>query len=202
MVPKRTAGGYQWIRRAAENGYAEAQYRLVTYYERDIGIMRNDPTQGVAFLRAAAAQDHLPAMGTLALAYEKGRYGLTPDYQKAVSWYQRLIRAYESGNYLGDINARFMPFNRSRLVYARKALHNENERKRRYEEASLLERRIIAVKDAYRREYESAFNALDRRDGSPAGKERTRLEIQRLRAEYACRRDAEIARIKEGHQQE
>ena len=190
--------GYQWIRRAAENGYAEAQYRLVTYYEREIGIMRNDPTQGVAFLRAAAEQGHLPAMGTLALAYEKGRYGLPRDFQKAVSWYQRLITAYESGNYQGEINDRFMPFNRSRLVYAQKALQVENERKRRYEEASPFERRIIAVEDAYRREYESAVNALDRRDGSPEGREKTRLEIQRLRAEYERRRDEEIARLRGG----
>jgi hypothetical protein len=127
---------------------------------------------------------------------------LPRDFQKAVSWYQRLITAYESGNYQGEINARFMPFNRSRLVYARKALQAENERKRRFEESSPLERRIIAVEDAYRREYESAVNALDRRDGSPSGREKTRLEIQRLRAEYVRRRDAAIARIKEGHQQE
>lgn len=194
--------GYRWIEQAAENGYAEAQYRLVTYYERDIGIMHNDPARGVAFLRAAAEQDHLPAMGALALAYEKGRYGLPRDFQKAVTWYRRLIAAHESGNYQGEIDARFVPFNRSRLDYARKALQAENERKRRYQEASPLERRIIAVEDFYRREYESAVNALDRRNGSPEGREKTRLEIQRLRAEYERRRDEEIARIKEGLQQE
>jgi TPR repeat protein len=51
-----------WIERAAEGGYVEAQYRLVTYFERQAGIMRN-----------------LPAMSALALDYQKGRYGLARD---------------------------------------------------------------------------------------------------------------------------
>nr|MDJ0883923.1 hypothetical protein [Desulfobacterales bacterium] len=191
--------GYQWIRRAAENGYAEAQYRLVTYYERHFGIMRKDPARGVAFLQAAADQNHLPAMGTLALAYEKGRYGLARDHRKAVDGYQRLIEVHASGNYLGEIDARFMPFQRSRLAYARKALETENERARRFQAASPLERRIMAVEENYRREYEKAVNALDRRDGSPEGREKTRLAIERLRAEHARRRDAEIARLKKAH---
>ena len=194
--------GYQWIRRAAENGYAEAQYRLVTYYERHFGIMRKDPAHGVAFLRAAADQNHLPAMGALALAYEKGRHGLARDHRKAVDWYQRVIEVHASGNYQGEIDARFMPFQRSRLAYARKALEAQKERARRYHEASPLERRIIAVEDSYRREYEKAVNALDRRDGSPEGRRKTRLAIERLRAEYARQRDAEIARLKKAHPRE
>ena len=75
--------GLVWIERAAEEGYAEAQYRLVTYFERQVGIMRTDPVRGVGFLKAASAQNHLPAMATLALGYYKGRYGLSRDYRQA-----------------------------------------------------------------------------------------------------------------------
>ena len=64
--------GLQWIERSAEGGYAEAQYRLVTYYENEIHIMRDNPSRGIALLQSAAEQNHLPAMGALALAYEKG----------------------------------------------------------------------------------------------------------------------------------
>jgi TPR repeat protein len=187
--------GLVWIERAAEGGYPEAQYRLVTYFERQAGIMRNDPARGVAMLQAAAEQKHLPAMGALALGYTKGRYGLIRDYSKAKNWYERLLKIYESGSYLGEIGERFIPFQRRQLKYTTKALETQIEKVRRYEEASPLERQIIEIEDRYRIEYQKAVNALDRRDGSPAGQERTRAEIKRLRKKYNRLREEEIARI-------
>ena len=113
--------GLQWIERSAEGGHAEAQYGLITYYEKKIHIMRDNPSRGVALLQSAAAQNHLPAMGTLALAYEKGRYGLPQDYQQALSWYRKLLQAYQSGQYLGEVDDRFITFQRRRLEYMSKA---------------------------------------------------------------------------------
>jgi TPR repeat protein len=113
--------GLQWIERSAEGGYAEAQYRLVIYYENKIHIMRDNPSRGVALLQAAAQQNHLHAMGTLALAYEKGRYRLVKDYGQSQMWYQKLLQAYDSGQYLGDIDDRFISFQRRRLEYVSKA---------------------------------------------------------------------------------
>ncbi len=188
--------GLAWIERAAEAGYAEAQFRLVTYFERQTGIMRKDPTRGVAILKAAAAQNHLPAMGTLALAYEKGRNGLARNPEKAMEWYQRLLQAYDAGNYLGEIDERFIAFNRQRLIYTTKALKVETEKARRYENASPLERQLIEIEERYRIEFQHAVNALDRRDGSPTGRKKIRAEFDRLREKFNQLRDTEIARLK------
>jgi len=107
--------GLQWIERAAEGRYAEAQYRLATYFENKIHIMRDDPTRGIALLQAAAEQNHMHAMSTLALAWEKGRFGLAKDYQQAQKWYQKLLQAYESGKFIGKVDNRFISFQRRRL---------------------------------------------------------------------------------------
>ncbi len=190
--------GLQWIERAADGGYAEAQYRLVTYFENQSGIMRSDPARGVALLTAAAQQNHLPAMGALALGYEKGRYGLPRDLEQASQWYQRLLQAYDEGNYTGEIDERFIPFNRQRLVYVSKALESEIEKARRYEAATPLERQIIEVEDRYRQQYQDAVNALPRDDGTRDGKLKFRADVHQLLKQYNQLRDAEIARLKAG----
>jgi hypothetical protein len=190
--------GLQWIERAANGGYAEAQYRLVTYFENQAGIMRSDPARGVALLTGAAQQNHLPAAGALALGFEKGRYGLPRDLEQARQWYQRLLQAYEEGNYTGEIGERFIPFNRQLLGYVSKALKNEIEKARRYEAATPLERQIIEVKDRYRQEYQDAVNALPRGDGTREGKRNFRAKVQQLLKQYHQLRDAEIARLKGG----
>jgi hypothetical protein len=56
---------------------------------------------------------------------------------------------------------------------------------------------IIAIEDEYRRQYEKAVNALDRGDGTRAGKARFREEVQRLRHYYIELREKEIAALKE-----
>jgi len=114
--------GLAWIERAAEGGHAEAQYRLVTFFDRESGIMQRDPARGLALLQAAAAQDHLPAMGALALAYRKGRYGLAPDLVQARHWYERLLAAHASGRYQGEIDGRFMTFQRQQLTHVTRSL--------------------------------------------------------------------------------
>ena len=182
--------GLKWIERAAEGGYAKAQF------EHQARIMRNDPARGVTLLQAAAEQNHLHAMSALALGHEKGRYGLTRNYSKAIEWYERLLKAYESGDYLGNISEHFIPTQRRFLTYATKALGFEIEKARRYEAASPLEKKIIKVEEHYRIEYQNAVNALDRRDGSPAGKKRIRAEMKRLREKYTGLREEEIARNK------
>ncbi len=188
--------GRQWLQRAAEGGFAEAQFRLVTDFENQVHIMRDNPARGVTLLKAAASQNHLRAMGTLALAYEKGRYGLAQDYRQAQNWYHKLLQAYQSGQYLGEVDERFIAFQRRRLEYVSKALSLSEDRARRYEQATPLERRIMAIEDRYRLEYRNAVNALDRRDGSQEGMKRFQAEVERLRQLYARQRELEVEKVK------
>ena len=188
--------GLQWIERAAEGGYAEAQYRLVIYYENKIHIMRDNPSRGVALLQAAAEQNHMHAMSTLALAYEKGRYRLVKDYRQSQMWYQKLLQAYDSGQYLGDIDNRFISFQRRRLEIVSKARQYQEDRSRRYEQATALERQIMEIEDRYRLEYQEAVNGLNRRDGSRDGKTQYRARVEQLRQDYIHQREKEIEKIK------
>ncbi len=187
--------GMQWIKRAAEGGHAEAQYRLVTYYENKIHIMRDNPSRGIALLQAAAEQNHLPAMGTLALAYEKGRYGLTQDYQQAQYWYRKLLQAFDSGLYLGDVDKHFITFQRKRLEYVSKARQFREDRARRYEQATARERQIMEIEDHYRLEYQKAVNGLNRGDGSRESKKQFRARVEQLRQKYIHLREREIENL-------
>ena len=188
--------GLQWIERSAEGGYAEAQYRLATYYENEIHIMRDNPSRGIALLQSAAEQNHLPAMGALALAYEQGRYGLKQDYQQAQYWYRKLLQAYESGQYLGDVDDRFILFQRRYLEYVNKARQYQEDRSRRYEQGTALERQIMEIEDRYRLKFQKAVNGLNHQDGSREGKKRFRAQVERLRQEYIHQREVEIEKIK------
>jgi TPR repeat protein len=187
--------GLQWIERSAEGGYAEAQYRLVTYYENKIHVMRDNPSRGAALLQSAAEQNHLRAMGTLALAYEKGRYGLTQDYQQAQYWYRKLLQAYESGQYQGDVDDRFIAFQRRRFEYVSKARLYQADRSRRYEQATALERQIMDIEDRYRLKYQKAVNGLSRQDGSREGQKQHRAKVEQLRQKHIRQRELEIEKI-------
>jgi len=77
--------------------------------------MHNHPERGVRLLTSAGEAGHLPALATLALAYEKGRYGLEKDLYQAHDLYQKTVKLYESGDYLGEVDERFIAFQRSRL---------------------------------------------------------------------------------------
>ena len=197
-APAERKEGLRWIERAAANGLAEAQYRLVTYYENQLHIMQQDPKRGVALLEAAARQNHLPAMGTLALAHHKGRYGLEKDYRQARDWYAKLLQVYASGQYDGEIDDRFIDFQKRQLGYATRALEVQEEKTRRFQQASPLERRVIEITENYRKQYEQAVNALDRRDGSVGGAKALRAEMQRLRQTYIDLREQEIEKLNSG----
>lgn len=188
--------GLQWVERAAEGGYAEAQYRLVTYYENQAHIMRDNPSRGVALLQAAARQNHLRAMGTLALAYEKGRFGLRRNLQQARNWYQKLLQAFDSGQYFGDVDERFINFQRRRLEYVTGARQHQVDRARRYEQATDLERRIMEIEDRFRLEYQKAVNGLKRGDGSREGQKQYRARVDQLRRNYIRQRELEIEKVR------
>lgn len=192
---KQRKQGLQWIERAAAGGLAEAQYQMFYYYDKKGGLRRRDPARGVAMLTAAAEQNHLPAMGALALGYEKGRHGLKRDLEKSQEWYQRLLESYDAKNYQGEINPRFIPFNRQRLVYINKAVKTEREKARRYESASPLERQIIDIEERYRQQYQDEVNTMPREYGTREGRLQFQKEVKKLLEKYNRLRDAEIEKL-------
>jgi len=77
------------FRRAAQQGFATAQFCLAVCYFNGHGTVR-DEAAALPWLRQAAAQDDANAEFTLGLSYSLGR-GVAPDAVLAAQWLQRAI---------------------------------------------------------------------------------------------------------------
>ena len=71
-----------WLRRAAEQGHAEAQYYLGSTSDDD------EQEEAVEWLRQAGEQGHVDAQFELAWKY-RGTDGVRPDAECAVTWFRR-----------------------------------------------------------------------------------------------------------------
>lgn len=85
--------------KAAENGDANAQYKLGEYYYNGINGSK-DSAQAVAWYRKAADQGHAIAQNILALCYANGD-GVIKDPAKAAEWFRK---AAENGHALAQCN--------------------------------------------------------------------------------------------------
>lgn len=85
----------QWLKRAAEQDYVEAQVELARLYRTGAGVPEK-PAEVVKWYRRAAEQGHVGAQLLVADAYAHG-YGVETDYVKAYMWYEIAIR------YWGDL---------------------------------------------------------------------------------------------------
>jgi localization factor PodJL len=76
-----------WFEKAAELGFAPAQYRLGNAYDKGHGVTAN---AGLAesWYRKAADQGHIKAMHNLAVLLAEGSLG-KPDYSQAGYWFRR-----------------------------------------------------------------------------------------------------------------
>ena len=74
-----------WYRKAAERGFAPAQFNLGVTYERGIGIPI-DYKEAVVWYRKAAEQGHAYAQYELGFMYVAGR-GVTQDEVQARKWW-------------------------------------------------------------------------------------------------------------------
>ena len=74
----------KWYRKAAKQGYNDAQYRLGRAYEHGSGVPR-DVREAVKWYRKAAEQGNFGAQAALAECYIKGE-GVTQDYIRAHAW--------------------------------------------------------------------------------------------------------------------
>jgi hypothetical protein len=69
----------------AEQGDADAQFRLGVMYESGQGVLRND-AEAISWYRKAAEQDDAVAQFNLGVMYAKG---VSPNHAEAALWYRR-----------------------------------------------------------------------------------------------------------------
>jgi len=79
-----------WYRKAAEQGYAEAQFNLGMMYYNGYGV-HQDKTQAVSWLCMAAEQDHAKAEFNLGVICDNG-YGVPLDKDQAEYWYSKAAK--------------------------------------------------------------------------------------------------------------
>lgn len=86
-----TADAIQWIRRAAEQQYAPAEFHLGQIYDFGFGVARDDRL-ALEWYRKAAAHGSAAGQRSVADFYQKGR-GVSADAAEAARWYARAAAA-------------------------------------------------------------------------------------------------------------
>lgn len=84
-VDQKQAAG--WYQLSADKGFAPAQYRLGSMYEKGNGVER-DIAKAKGFYEQAASQGNASAMHNLAVLYASGALG-QQDYATAASWFTK-----------------------------------------------------------------------------------------------------------------
>ena len=78
------AKAFEWTTKAANQGFADAQFGLGVLYHNGHGVSQ-DYQKAVEWITKAANQGHAAAQTNLGLMYEQGK-GVRQDYQKAFEW--------------------------------------------------------------------------------------------------------------------
>jgi hypothetical protein len=86
-VPKDETEAVKRYRKAADQGYAVAQFNLGRMYSAGWGVPKNEP-EAVRWYRKAADQGDAPAQFNLGVMYVKGQ-GVPKDEAVAVQWYRK-----------------------------------------------------------------------------------------------------------------
>lgn len=82
---KDTAGGVEWIRKAAAQGYAPAEFQVAQLYDFGFGVAQDDRVARQWYLKAAG-HGSAAAQRTLGDFCQKGRGGPT-NLAEALKWY-------------------------------------------------------------------------------------------------------------------
>jgi TPR repeat protein len=85
-----------WFSKSANQGFADAQYRLGNFYE----TIKSDITNAILWYKAAAEQGHIEAQSTLGYCFECG-HGVEENAIEAVKWHKK---AAEQGNAIAQSN--------------------------------------------------------------------------------------------------
>jgi TPR repeat protein len=92
-MPKNYAQAASWFRKAADHGFAEAQYNLGLVYTHGQGVPQ-DYVQAATWFRKAADQGNADAQTYLGTLYFHG-WGVPQDDARAAFWYRK---AADQGN--------------------------------------------------------------------------------------------------------
>jgi TPR repeat protein len=84
-VPQDFAEAAKWFRKAADQGNADAQFKLGTMYDSGQGVPR-DYAEATKWFRKAAEQGAVAAQYNLGLMYSSGQ-GVPQDFIEAAKWY-------------------------------------------------------------------------------------------------------------------
>jgi len=93
------ATAMKWLRKAAEQGHAGAQFWVGTLYKGGNGVTQ-DYAEAVKWFRKAAEQGDTQGQNNIGQMYRKGE-GVTQDYQEARKWFRK---AAEKGDSTGQNN--------------------------------------------------------------------------------------------------
>ena len=93
-VPQDHDEALKWRRKAADQGYAEAQASLGEMYEFGLNDVPKDLNEALKWYRLAAEQGNTYAENALGNAYNEGN-GVSIDNEEAAKWYQKAADAGE-----------------------------------------------------------------------------------------------------------
>jgi hypothetical protein len=86
-VPQDYATAFEWYRKAADDGDAEAMNNLGISFVFGLGVMR-DYQAAVGYFKRSVDRGCVRAALNLGLLYESGKAG-GPDYAAAMAWYRK-----------------------------------------------------------------------------------------------------------------
>ena len=96
-APKSGVVALDEVRKAAEQGNAEAQVKLGEMYRQGVGVTQ-DLAETVKWYRKAAEQGHVVAQCNLGVCYAKGD-GVEEDIEEAMKWFRK---AADQGNAVAE----------------------------------------------------------------------------------------------------
>lgn len=87
-VDKNEEFAFKLIEKAANNGYANAQYNLGRFYKTGTKAKAIDFEKAIVWFKKAIANGHQRAAYSLGYMYYKG-LGVQQDYEKAIDWFSK-----------------------------------------------------------------------------------------------------------------
>ena len=94
-MPQDYVEALKWYRKAAEQGYAKAQYNLGLMYDNGDGVAE-DHAEAFKWFRKAAEQGYASAQHNLGVMYAKGE-GVPEDSVAAYAWFSVAAASGDDG---------------------------------------------------------------------------------------------------------